>query len=272
MMRELSIPGGPTLSTEYQDALKLFNAGRFRLAADSFSALASRSNDSLEKANYLIEKAECHRQLMEYGEASNCAAAAKALAKSDAVSVMQINYFEATLLVSQEKREEALDMLSRLLKDHAKDLTEGEGRELYEQIQLQRAFTLMHLERYADANPLLDEAATFELPASSRSDVLCNLGQCCFERGRYPDAGEQFKLAEVLGIGDEWAATCRYYWGYSLYELGDFTAARRQLILCLQSGADGPPPSYVYKLLAVVCRKLGEGKEARAYEELAKDA
>jgi tetratricopeptide (TPR) repeat protein len=272
MMDESSILGEPTLATSYQDALKLSNAGRFRLAADSFRALATRSSDSLENANYLIEEAECYRRLKEYDKAAKCAAEAKALAKSDAMSCIQIEYFEATLLISQEEREEALDMLSRLLRDHPTDLTEGEGRALYEQIQVQRGLTLMHLERYADASPLLEEAATFELPASCRSEVLCHLGRCCFELGRYADAREQFQLAEVLGISDEWAATCRYYLGYSLYELGDFTAAKRQLILCLQSGTDGLPRSYVYKLLAAVCRKLGEREEARTYEKLAKDA
>jgi tetratricopeptide (TPR) repeat protein len=272
MMDESSILGEPTLPTGYQDALKLSDAGRFRPAADSFRTLASQSNDPLEKANYLIEEGECHRQLREYDGAAKCAAEAKALAKSDAMSCLQIQYFEATLLISQEKREEALDMLSKLLRDHPNDLTEGEGRELYEQIQVQRSFTLMHLERYADASPLLEEAATFELPAGGRSEVLCHLGRCYFALGRYADARERFQLAEVLGISDEWAATFRYDFGYSLYELGDFTASRRQLILCLQSDTDGLPRSYVYKLLAAVCRKLGEREEARTYEKLAKDA
>jgi tetratricopeptide (TPR) repeat protein len=272
MMDESSILSEPTLATSYQDALKLSSTGRFRLAADSFRALASRSNDSLDRANYLIEEAECHRRLMEYDEAAKCVANAKDLAKGDVLSCMQINYFEATLLIAQEKREDALDILSRLLRDHPKDLIEGEGRELYEQIQVARGLTLMDLERYADASPLLEEAATFVLPAGCRSEVLCHLGRCCCELGRYADAREQFQLAELLGISDEWAATCRYYLGYSLYKLGDFPTARRQLILCLQSGTDGPPRSYVYKLLAAVCRKLGERKEARTYEKLAKDA
>jgi tetratricopeptide (TPR) repeat protein len=272
MMDESSILGEPTPPTGYQDALKLSNAGRFRRAADSFRTLASQSNDPLEKANYLIEEAECHRQLMEYDEAAKCAIEAKGLAKSDAISCLQITYFEATLLISQEKREEALGMLSRLLKDNPKDLTEGEGRELYERIQMERGFTLMYLERYADASPLLEEAATFGLPASWRSEVLCQLGHCFFALGRYADAIEQFRLADLLGVSDKWAATFRYYFGYSLYELGDFTAARRQLIVCLQSGTDGPPRSYVYKMLAAVCRKLGEREEARTYEKLAKDA
>jgi TolA-binding protein len=271
-MDESSILGGPALAMSYQDALKLSKAGKFRLASDRFKELASRSSDSLEKANYLIEEAECHRQLMEYDEAAKCVTEAKYLTKSDTVSCMQVKYFEATLLASQEKSEEALDMLSTLLRDHPKDFTVGEGRKLYEQIQVERGLTLMRLERYADASALLEEAATFELPTRCRSEVLCHLGRCDFELGRYADARERFQLADVLGISDEWAATARYYFGYSLYELGDFTAARRQLIVCLQSGTEGPPRSYVYKLLAAVCRKLGEREEARTYEKLAKDA
>lgn len=269
-MNESPISSEPRLATSYMEASKLSSVGKFQLAADSFRSLASQSDEPLEKANYLIEEAECRRRLMEYNEASRCAAEAKNLVGDDVVSCMQITYFEARLLASQEKREEALDMLSRLLRDHQKDLTEGEGRELYEQIQTQRSFTLMHLERFAEARPLLEEVTTFELPTDWRSDARCQLGRCYFEFRRYADAREQFQAAEALGISDEWATTCRYYLGYSLYELGDFTAARRQLILCLQSGTDGPPRSYVYKLLAAVCRKLGDREQAGIYDKLEK--
>lgn len=269
-MKDSRIFTGPQLATSYTEASKLSDAGKFQLAADSFGSLASQSNEPLGKGNYLIEKAECHRRLMQYDEASRCVAEAKNLVGGDVVSCMQIAYFEARLLASQGRREEALEMLSRLLRDHQKDLTEGEGRELYEQIQTHRSFALMHLERYAEARPLLEEVATFELPADWRSDVLCQLGRCYFEFRRYADAREQFQLAEALGISDEWATTCRYYLGYSLYELADFATAKRQLILCLQSGTDGPPRSYVYKLLAAVCRKLGDREQAGIYEKLAK--
>jgi tetratricopeptide (TPR) repeat protein len=124
----------------------------------------------------LIEEGECHRQLREYDGAAKCAAEAKALAKSDAMSCLQIQYFEATLLISQEKREEALDMLSKLLRDHPNDLTEGEGRELYEQIQVQRSFTLMHLERYADASPLLEEARLSSYPPGAAAKCFAIWG------------------------------------------------------------------------------------------------
>ena len=269
-MNDAPVFGESRVAASYAEASKLSHAGKFQLAADGFRSLASQCDDPLEKANYLIEEAECRRRLTEYNEASRCVAEARNLVGDNAISGMQITYFEARLLVSQDKREEALDILSKILKDHPTDLENGEGRELYEQIQVQRGFALMHLERYAEASPLLEEVATFKLPADWRSDVLCHLGRCYFEFRRYADAREQLRQAKVLGINDGWSATYHYYLGYSLYELEDFAAARRELVLCLQSETHGPPQSYVYRLLAAVCRKMGDREEARMYEKLAK--
>lgn len=271
-MNELPIVGESRLATSYTEASNLSNAGKFQLAADSFKSLASHSKEPLEKANYLIEEAECHRQLREFERASECVTKARELASSDVIASLQIRYFEATLLISQDKCEEGLDVLSTILRDHSKELQHGEGCELYEEIQIQRGFTLMHLERYADARPLLEEATTFALPANRRSDVQCHLGLCYFKLGFYADASLQFQQAETIGISDEWVSTFHYYWGYTLYEVGEFAVARRQLLLCLQSGASGPPRSYAYKLLAAICRKAGDRKQARMYEKMAKSS
>ena len=176
LMNELPIIGESRLATSYTEASKLSNAGKFQLAADSFRSLASQTNDPLERANYLIEEAECFRHLMEFDKAAQCVTMAKELAGGDAIASLQIRYFDATLLISQDKREEGLDVLSTILKDHSTDLQQGEGRDLYEEIQIQRGFTLMHLERYADARLVLEEVAAFELSADRQSDVQCHLG------------------------------------------------------------------------------------------------
>lgn len=271
-MNESPIAGESRLATSYTEASKLSNAGKFQLAADSFRSLASQSNDPLEKANYLIEEAECHRHLMEFDKAAQCVTKARELAGSDVIASLQIRYFDATLLISQDRRKEGLDVLSMILKHHSKDLQQGEGRELYEKIQKQRGFTLMHLERYADARPVLEEVAAFAVSSNRESDVQCHLGRCYFELRLYAEARLQFQQAEIIGISDEWDSTFHYYWGYALYEEGEFAAARRELLLCLQSGASGPPTSYVYKLLAAICRKVGDGKQARIYEKSAKSS
>lgn len=268
-MNESSIIGKSKLATNYAEASKLSNAGKFQLAVDSFRSLASQSIDPLEKANYLIEEAECHRHLMEFDKAGQCTTEAKQLVGSDVIASLQIRYFDATLLISQGRRDEALAELSKILKDHSQDLQQGEGRELHEQIQIERGFTLMHLERYADARLALEEVATFVLSADRRSDVQCHLGRCYFELGLYAEARLQFQQAEIIGISDEWSLPFHYYWGYTLYKEKEFAAARRQFLLCLQTGDSGPPASYVYKILAAVCSKEGDHKQARVYRKSA---
>lgn len=264
---------GSELVTSYQEARNLFSSGRFQTAADCFKLLAFESNDSLEKANYLIEEAECYRQLGEFGKASTCVGAAKELANSDVIASAQIAFFAATLLVTQGKRDEGLQAMSTILREYSNKLLAGEaGRELYQQIQMQRGFTLMHLARYKEARPLLEEVTSFQLPSECRTDVHCQLGRCYSELGLHSLAKAQFLLAQELGVSDEWASTYHYYFGYALYEVKDFTAAKRELLLCLQSGTDGPPQSYVYKLLAATYRKLGEPEQARLYEESARSS
>jgi len=256
--------------TRYEEAQDLSRSGKFAAAANRFRILASESTDPLEKANYLIEQAECHRQLGDFGKASECVARAKVLSAGDVIASAQIDYFAAILLIGQGSREEGLQALSTILTEYSGNFHSEDGRELYEQIQVQRGFTMMHLERYQEARTVLEEATSFKLPREWQSDVHCHLGRCCFELGLYPLAKQQFQLVQELGVRDEWASTYHYYFGYALYEVKDFNAAKRELLLCLQSGTDGPPQSYIHKLLAATYRKLGEPERARLYENSAK--
>jgi hypothetical protein len=86
----------------------------------------------------------------------------------------------------------------------------------------------------------------------------------------YRLAQEQFELANALGVSEEWQPVFHYYYGYTLYELKEFQPAKREFILCLQSGPSGPEPTLRYSMLAAVSRKLGENSEARSYDETAK--
>jgi tetratricopeptide (TPR) repeat protein len=255
----------------YEEARALANSGNLQKASEHFKLLALQSMDSSEKANLLIEEAECLRQLGEFENASASVAEAKQLVSNDEISSDQIDYFAATLLISQGKHEEAVRALSIISKKYSTAL-DGEGRELYEQIQIQRGFALMHLLRYADARAVLEEVVLFQLSSEYQSDVHTHLGSCYFELGLYSLAREQFQIVQTLGVSDEWAPTYHYEFGYALYELREFQAAKRELLLCLQSGTDGPPQSYVYKLLAATYRKLGEPEQARLYQEAAQSS
>src|SRR2546430_14869510 len=84
----------------------------------------------------------------------------------------------ATALLEQGGREEGLRALAAILVRHGGCLQTAEGRPVYEAIQVQRAFSLMHLQKNVEAKPLLEEAIQFDLGAEVRSDVHCHLGRC----------------------------------------------------------------------------------------------
>ena len=176
----------------------------------------------------------------------------------------------ATALLEQGHREDGLQALSSILVNYGDWLKTADGRVVYEAVQVQRAFSLMHLQRSLEAKPLLEEATRFELDADVRRDVHCHLGRCYHELAFYTLAREQFEQANALGISEEWEAVFHYYYGYTLYELKEFQRAKREFILCLQSGPSGPEATLRYSMLAATSRKLGEHSEAAAFEELAK--
>ena len=176
----------------------------------------------------------------------------------------------ATALLERGQREEGLHALASILVRYEDWLRTAEGRPVYEAIQVQRAFSLMHLQKNLEARPLLEEARQFDLDTEVRSDVHCHLGRCYHELALYPLAREQFERANSLGVSEKWQPAFHYYFGYTLYELKEFQRAKREFILCLQSGPSGPEPAVRYAMLAATSRKLGEHSEARGYEERAK--
>ena len=81
-----------------------------------------------------------------------------------------------------------------------------EGRDVYELVQVQRAFSLIHLERNAEARPILEEAVEFQSDSEVRSSVHCHLGRCYHELSWYVMAKEQFECANALGVEEDWQA------------------------------------------------------------------
>jgi len=258
--------------SNFEQARKLCTAGKFHEASEQFTLLASQSSDSLEKASYLIEAADCYRRARNFEAATSCAAEARKWASDDAVACAQVDFFIATLLINQNKHEEGLKELAKILTEYSDKLKEGEGRELYQEIQMQRGISLMHLSCHKAARPVLEEVVSFQLSDNVISDFHCHLGRCYHELGLYRDARQQFERSRILGISEEWQSIYHYYFGYTLYELNEFGAARREFILSLQSGGTGPPQSYVYKMLAATCRKLGDNEQARLYDKMEKSS
>lgn len=232
--------------------------------------MASSDNDSLKKIGPLLEEATRFQEGGRFRDAELLIEEAGHLAGGNVQCRAEIDLFRATSLLKENRREEGLRNLSAMLIEYAEWIRSPEGRDMYDLVQLQRAFSLMHLEKYEEARPLLEEATAFQLDTEVQSDVRCHLGRCYHELSQYSLAKEQFECAHSLGVGEDWQSVFHYYFGYTLYELGDFQLAKREFILCLQSGPSSPDTSARYSMLAATSRKLGEHSEARFYAEKAK--
>lgn len=250
-------------------ARKLCDSSKFDEALRFFKELESDSSDPSEIAGYLLDEATCYTNIGNTSEANKCISKARTLIGGDPLALAQIDYLTASLLIEDGRREEGLQALADIVSRNPPWLKSKQGRELYEKIQIQRGFTLMHLCKSTDAHPLLEEASSFQLEDDVRSSVHCHLGRCYHELGRYSLAKKQFVAAQRLGIPEEWEGTFHYYYGYTLYQLKEFDAAKRELILSLQTGSNGPPAPYKYKLLAAIYRKLADHAQARRYDDMA---
>jgi tetratricopeptide (TPR) repeat protein len=233
--------------------------------------MSPRSTDDLpHRIGELLDKATSCQSDGRFGDADLLVADARRLATGNVQACAEIDLFCTTALLERGNQEQGLQALASMLTTYGEWLKTDEGRAVYELVQVQRAFSLMHLQRNLEARPLLEEAAQFQLDAEVRSDVHCHLGRCYQELSQYTLAREQFERANALGVSQEWQPAFHYCYGYALYELKEFQRAKREFILCLQSGPSGPEPALRYSMLAATSRRLGEHSEARAYEKRAK--
>jgi tetratricopeptide (TPR) repeat protein len=230
---------------------------------NSADDLPRRIGDLLEKATHCNNEGRFQDTAVLVDEA-------RRLATDNIQALAEIDLFCAVALLEQGHREQGLQALGAILVKHDPWLNTAEGRPVYEAIQVHKAFSRKHLQKNLEAKPLLEEATQFELGAEVRSDVHCHLGCCYHELGLYTLAREQFERANALGVSEDWESVFHYYYGYTLYELTEFQQAKREFILCLQSGSSGPEPTLRHAMLAAVCRKLGEHSEAAAFEQQAK--
>jgi tetratricopeptide (TPR) repeat protein len=227
-------------------------------------------DEPLKRAAALFEEAERCQEQSRFEDAEKLLVEAKNLVPGKHQAHAEIDLLRAISLLKMKETEEGVKSLKAILADYAEWFKNPDSRDVYEMVQIQRAFSLVHLERSEEALPLLEEALSFQLEREVQSDLHCHLGRCYHERSQYALSKKHFERADALGVGDDWQSAFHYYFGYTLYELKDFQRAKRQFILCVQAGDSGPPGSMRYAMLAAASRKLGEHSEARRYQEKAK--
>jgi tetratricopeptide (TPR) repeat protein len=224
----------------------------------------------LQKVADLLHKANCCQIEQRIADADLLVDQARHLAGANQYASAMVDLFCATTSLEQRNTELGLQALASMHVKYSEWFSTAEGRAMHDFIQLQRAFSLMALGKNPEAQPLLEQATQFELDSEVRGDVHCHLGRCYHKLSFYDLAKEQFERANELGVSEDWQTTFHYYYGYTLYELKEFQRAKREFILCLQSGESGPEPSLRYSMLAATSRKLGEHSEAAVFAAQAK--
>lgn len=230
----------------------------------------SDPDDPLNRIGTLLQEANLQQSAGHFRDAEILISDTRRLAQGHTQALAEIDFFCALSLLEQDKEDEGVQALSAMLIQYRAWFNTPEGRDLYELLQVQRAFSLIHLERKEEARSLLEEAVAFHLDSEVRGDVHCHLGRCYHELSLHALAREQFERVNAVAVSEEWQAAFHYYYGYTLYDLREFQLAKREFILCLQSGALGPDEWMRYAMLAATSRKLGEHSEARAYDEKSK--
>jgi hypothetical protein len=107
----------------------------------------------LKRAALLFEDAERLQEQGRFEDAEKLIAEAKNLVPSNPQACAEIEVFRAISLLKANKPEKGVQKLAAILIEYADWFKNPDSRDVYEMIQLQRAFSLVHLERSEEALP-----------------------------------------------------------------------------------------------------------------------
>ena len=129
-------------------------------------------NDLLPRIAELLNRANRYYKEKRPVEADLIVAEAKRLAATDQHASAVVEMFCATTFLARDKPEQGLRVLASMLCEYRDWLSTPEGRPMYEFIQVQRAFSLIHLGRNLEARPLLEAAVQFDFNAEEIDEAV----------------------------------------------------------------------------------------------------
>lgn len=181
-------------------------------------------------------------------------------------AMARVDMTEIRLDSQEDKWDRVLPSLERMVDRYGDMLHDPRLRDMYEQVQLRRGIRLADLGRFAEALPLLEEAASFGPPAAD-GILYYELGRCYVDGDR---AGEAFKKALSMGLNDSHAASAHYNLAVILIRKESCARAVEELRLAEQLvDKVGTSKDHIYKAMAVAFHKLGMDKEAMHYAKMA---
>jgi tetratricopeptide (TPR) repeat protein len=242
-------------------------------AAREFRAMAHESANVCEKSVLMLYEARCYADLGRVADAEHIVARIREMAPEDNDVRLSVQLMSASLAGQAGHHAEALCQFQEILQQFVSLLRTDERRDLYEEIQQRRAFSLVHLARYRDALPILNEAASFStLQAEDLQEVHLYLGTSYAALNDNRLAKQEFLRATEFDLGGSTEAQARYNLGVIYFQEGGFAQAKHQLEQVLRTHPEAIPNlphRYIYQQLSWVCGRLGEEENAERYKRLA---
>jgi len=252
----------------FERAVSLRDAGDPREAARQFHILANDAADSVERAMILLNESTCLCQMGNTAAARKCWLEASSLVPKESEFRPSIEDQEAFILVTEDRTQEALEILDRIVAKYGNLLARNDKRHLYERIQINRGSHLVYLGRFSDARPLLEEALSFD-EAIKGARFYYDLGLMYFNLNKFPQSKGHFETALKMGLRDGWGGQAHYYLGVIYAREGALARAKNELELSLQeAGTSKLSKQDIYARLAAVCTALGLHEQAQTYRQL----
>lgn len=237
------------------------------------SALWRMRLPTLAKNRCLCSTRRGATQILGVADVEHIVARIREIAPEDDDVRLSVQFMSASLAGQAGHHAEALCQFQEILQQFAPLLRTSERRDLYEDIQQRRAFSLVHLARYRDAFPILSEAASFStLQAEDLQEVHLYLGTSYAALNDSRLAKQEFLRATEFDLGGRIEAQARYNLGVIYFQEGGFAQAKHQLEQVLRTHPEeipNLPHRYIYQQLSWVCGRLGEGENAERYKRLA---
>jgi tetratricopeptide (TPR) repeat protein len=256
-------------------AVALQTAGRLLEAIEAFHSLAGESDDANLKSGLMLNEVRCYTILGRVTDAEHVLGQIRALAPDDDEVRINVDYVGACVATQGGQHEKALRQFERVLAEYVDYLNAPDNRDFYEDIQRRRALCLIHVRRYGEALPILEEASAFRtLKPEDQQQIHLYLGVCYAELREDRLAKEELLRALEFGLKNGFEAEARFRVAVLYFLDGGFAQAKYQLESILQvypQEIPRVPRKFVYQQLSRVYHYLGEKENADRYKKLAAD-
>lgn len=256
----------------FERAIEARNSGRIEDALLEIEALITEALAPEDKACLILNKVTCLLLLKRLTQARRELEECDKYLDDESALRPRQRFLDACVSLDEGNPSEALQKLEQVFTCYKKLLATPKMRDLYESLQMKRSMLLVDLKRSMEAQPILEEALSYEMVDNERAKLSYYLGLCYFDLGKLDLAKQRFQEALSLGIDESFQPHTHFYLGL-IFESQSATAWAIQHFEACQAklARSNIPPKRIYEHLYALNRAAGNRKEAERYEMLSKE-